>query len=408
MDDEEARTIGRRVRQIRYARRKSLRVVAGLAGMSANMLFRIEKGQRALDSRSEIAALANALGVAPSELIRMPELPELLPGNGEGEAVKAVRRALQAVSRNRLDGQVLPVEVLGTRVAGLVEAQGQECNHEQVGRDLPAVIQDLHTTMAAGRDVAELLDLVVLLHARGSHPWLKVMGAPVDLRSQATLLARQAAEHRDEPTAVGLAVWADALVMLAEGDFDLARDALGLVTVPTSTSKGMQLAGMLALCESLVAAADKRPQDTEAALEYAADLAAHTGEGNAYNLGFGPLNVGLWRMSAVLEGGDHERTATIAEGLNPQQHPHGERRAAYWINYGRAVARLRGRQNDAVFAFRRAEQISPLHMLRNPFARDVLAELISQTKRDAAGIELRGMAYRAGLPVQAVRVMRYR
>ena len=34
MGEEEARTIGRRVRQIRYARRKSLRVIAELAGMS--------------------------------------------------------------------------------------------------------------------------------------------------------------------------------------------------------------------------------------------------------------------------------------------------------------------------------------------------------------------------------------
>jgi hypothetical protein len=32
--DDDARTIGRRVRQIRHSRRKSLVVIAGLAGMS--------------------------------------------------------------------------------------------------------------------------------------------------------------------------------------------------------------------------------------------------------------------------------------------------------------------------------------------------------------------------------------
>ena len=189
------------------------------------------------------------------------------------------------------------------------------------------------------------------------------------------------------------------MVMLAEGDFNLAQDALGLVTVPTSTSEGMQLAGMLALCQSLVAAAEKRPADMEAALGHAGELAARTGEGNAYNLGFGPTNVGLWRMAAALEVGNHERAATIAEGLNPQEHPSRERRAAYWVNNGRAVARLRGRQDDAVMAFRRAEVISPRHMLRNPFVREVLAELLARSRRDAVGRELRGMAYRAGLPV---------
>jgi hypothetical protein len=44
---------------------------------------------------------------------------------------------------------------------------------------------------------------------------------------------------------------------------------------------------MLKLSKSLVAAADKRPGDMQAALEHAAELAQHTGEGNAYWMGFG-------------------------------------------------------------------------------------------------------------------------
>ncbi|MBV8995592.1 MAG: XRE family transcriptional regulator, partial [Pseudonocardiales bacterium] len=72
---------------------------------------------------------------------------------------------------------------------------------------------------------------------------------------------------------------------------------------------------------------------------------------------------------------------------------------AYWIDYGRALARLRGRHDDAVVALRRAEEVSPLHTLRNPFVRDVIAELLVRARRDAVGRELRGLAYRAGLPV---------
>ncbi|MDQ3762128.1 MAG: helix-turn-helix domain-containing protein [Actinomycetota bacterium] len=60
------RTIGRRLRQIRYARGKSLRVIAGLAGISTSSLSRIERGERAFDNRSETVALANALQIAPS------------------------------------------------------------------------------------------------------------------------------------------------------------------------------------------------------------------------------------------------------------------------------------------------------------------------------------------------------
>lgn len=48
---------------------------------------------------------------------------------------------------------------------------------------------------------------------------------------------------------------------------------------------------------------------------------------------------------------------------------------------------------------RRAEQISPARIHRHPFMRSILAELLTKAKRDSVGRELRGMAYRAGLPV---------
>jgi len=71
----------------------------------------------------------------------------------------------------------------------------------------------------------------------------------------------------------------------------------------------------------------------------------------------------------------------------------------YWVDYGRALARVRGRQDDAVMALRRAETVSPLHLYRSPFARDTLGELVARSCHDAVRRELRGMAYRAGLPV---------
>lgn len=395
MDDDEARTIGRRVRQIRYARRKSLRVIAGLAGMSTNKLYRIEKGQRALDSRSETAALADALQVAPSELVTVTEM---LPGNGEHEAVKAVRRALLAVSRDDPAGQIVPADVLRTRIEALVTAQ-RRCDHEQVGHDLPTLIRDLHSSMAAGRDLGELLGAAVLLHVQGSHAFLSDMGAPADLCWQAATLGLQAARRHEDANSLGLATFGAANGLLAAGEFGEAQATLDAVTVPTTSSEAEQLDGMLALSRSLIAAADRRPGDVAAPLEYAADLARRTGQGNAYWLGFGPTNVGVWRMSVALEARDFAQAAAIADTLQPELLPTATRRATYWANYGRALARIRGRENDAVRALRKAELISPARVQRHPFVRDVLAELLAQSRRDAVGRELRGMAYRAGLPV---------
>lgn len=61
------RAIGLRIRRIREARDKSLRIISGLAGMSSSTLHRIEHGQRE-QTLSEIVALANALEIAPAKL----------------------------------------------------------------------------------------------------------------------------------------------------------------------------------------------------------------------------------------------------------------------------------------------------------------------------------------------------
>jgi hypothetical protein len=293
---------------------------------------------------------------------------------------------------------VVPVEVLQTRVNALLVA-GRQCRQDDVGSALPALIRDLHTSLAAGRDVAELLALAMMLHVQGAQHWLREVGAPLDLRWENVMLTHRVAEDRDTPIALGLAAYGAMRVMLTAGAFDLATAELAAIDVPTTTSESTQLAGMLALSHSLVAAADSRPADVDAAVEHAGELAQRTGEGNAYGLGFGATNVGLWRMDALLEIGDHERVAVLAEGLNPDVHPHRSRRSAYWADYGRALARVRGRHDDAVRAFRRAEVIHPHRVQRDPFAREVLAELLARFTARHGRPGTAGMAYRAGLPV---------
>lgn len=386
-------TIGQRLRMIRNAREKSLRVVAGLAGISKSRLSQIERGEVALDSRSETVALANALKISPSELTRQ-SVPA--PCNGDTDtAVEAVRLTLWAVSRKRPSGRVVGVEELRAR-AQVIEGS----DYHRRGELLPDLIRDLHTSIMAGHDVAELLKLAVLVHAQTTRGYLYVVGANLDLRRETATLAQRAAEDLDEPTMLGVAAWGAVNEMVAAGAFDLAQDELDSVTVPTTSSESTQLAGMLALSQSLVAAAGKRPGDAEAALDHAAELAHRTGQGNAYLMGFGPTNVGLWRMNAALELKDYERAATVAEGLNPVEHPSRERRATYWMDYGRALTRIRGHEDDAVRAFRTAEELFPMRVLRNRYVPDVLAELLARRpQRDALGVELRGMAYRAGLPV---------
>lgn len=96
MDDEEARTIGRRVREIRVWRQMSLKAVAELAGISEGYLSRIERGERGVHRRSLLEAIAAALRVAPSELAEQAFPPAVAdPVTGEAQAaVIALEAAL--------------------------------------------------------------------------------------------------------------------------------------------------------------------------------------------------------------------------------------------------------------------------------------------------------------------------
>lgn len=174
-------------------------------------MHRIETGTRPLDSLTLILALADALQVAPSELVTLP-VPA--PGNGPTDgAINAVRLAVLAVGHNRPGGQVRPAEYLRARLSAVVDAYCRCDRHGVVGAALPGLIRDLHTSIAAGRDVAQLLDLAVLLHSHATVGWLRVVGGSLDLRSQAAELARRAATERETPQALGLAAWGGMYVL---------------------------------------------------------------------------------------------------------------------------------------------------------------------------------------------------
>ncbi|HVK23419.1 MAG TPA: helix-turn-helix transcriptional regulator [Actinokineospora sp.] len=384
--------IGYRLREIRHARRKSLEVVAGLAGISPSYLSRLESGKRALDRRSLIVALANALDVAPTEITAVALAA---PGDAEEErALGPIRVALQAAAYGELMGEVRSVDELRNRVALVLDGQ-QNCEFAVVGATLPALINDLYSTLAAGVGDQEVLRLLILTQVQGTQAWLGDMGASPDLAWQASLLAKQASDRLDEPLYRAVSAFGTAFGLIGAGGFDFAARVLADADPGTAESGDMQASGMLALAGSLVSTA--QGTDGDAGLAYAADLARRTGEGNALWFGFGPANVGVWRMSVALEAGRPADAVRIAESLDPTALRSPTRQSAYWRDYGRALAHIPSRRVDAVMMLRTAERISPARIHRHPFARATIGELLAHARDDAIGREIRAMAYRAGI-----------
>lgn len=387
--------IGRTLRGIRQARGKSLDVIAGLAGISPSYLSRLESGDRALDRRSLIAALASALEVAPSEITASALATPR--ESAEDRALQEVRSALLAVSLGEPRGEVQPIDQLRVRVASVVAAQN-EAESAVAGSAIPALIRDLHTTAQHGAE-AEVLRLLPLAHVQGTQAWLTAVGAPIDLSWQAVLLGRRCAERLDDPIPRAVSAYGTALGLLSAGAFEHASRVLDMCELPLRTTEEIQLAGSLALASSLVSAARGDRSEQSAALEHAAELSERTGETNMLGFGFGPSNVAVWRMQGALENGDHAEAAGIAERIRPDALPVRARQAVYWREYGRALAQLPKRRDAAVSMLRKAEEMAPEHVHRHPLTCSTLTELVAKAKRDATGRELRGIAYRAGLHV---------
>ncbi|MGH3865125.1 MAG: helix-turn-helix domain-containing protein [Pseudonocardiaceae bacterium] len=396
--DDDARTIGQRVRQVRNSRGKSLRVVAGLAGIGKSQLSEIERGEH-IPSLKQIVALANALEIAPSELTRLP-LPA--PANGHTDSTtEAVRLALDAIDADRPGGLVLPAAALADQVAR-IHRQRRACQFAEVATDLPGLIRNLHTTLATGADHGELLDLAVYLHVHVTRLWLTHAGAPADLLRRTIFLARRLAQERDEATTLGVASFGVVDVLLTGGAFPLGQAELDSLTLPPTTADTAGLVGLVTAAHAVAAALDDRPGDVAAPMEAAAELAGRfgaTGDTDSLGFLFGPTDVGVYRMWLALEAGEPDQAVSVARDVDPERHPFTTMQALYWVDYGRALARLRGRRDDAVMALRTAEDLFPTMVRRDPIVREVIAELLTRARRDTVGRELRGMAYRAGLPV---------
>jgi tetratricopeptide (TPR) repeat protein len=226
--------------------------------------------------------------------------------------------------------------------------------------------------------------------------WLKYTGYP-DLAWIAAERGRQAAERLDDPVWVGAAEFARAQALSGLGAYqamsDVAADAARTTT--RDTQAGMEVYGIHLLNQAF-ALSTTGSSDSSAALDEARDVAAQTGEGDAFGLMFGPANVNLWAMSIALEQDDADKAVEIGRQLSPHDVPTPYRRSAYYLDLAAALART-GHASEAILELRRAERTAPQRFQNSPLARELVAQLLQRATRNPDGRELRGLAHHLGV-----------
>jgi transcriptional regulator with XRE-family HTH domain len=401
------RSIGGRIREIRNSREMTLKATAELAGITESYLSRIERNERAVNSRSLLEAIAAALRVAPSQLAEQAFPPARAdPVASETQAtVIALDAALSDYRLGEPTGETArPWAAVAADLDRLNSVLRPATDYAAQGILLPGLMTELHTLYVT--DPAHRADICRALmdcyHAAGV--LLKNLGIR-GLPSLAAFRAQQVAEELDDPAWLGLAAWLRASTLGGKG-----RPRMLAVSIQGANElerhlddpRAAQMYGALHLNAALASAAMRRSGDSADHLDEAAAIAERvSGDGRGFgNLYFGPDNVGIWRLSIAVELGETGRAQEIARVVQPSRVPSAARQAMFWADLGRGMAQERSTREEAVGALLRAEKIAPQRIRTNPFVRETVADLRRRKQLSAsARRDLRGMAYRMGIGV---------
>ncbi|WP_328476103.1 helix-turn-helix domain-containing protein [Actinoplanes sp. NBC_00393] len=387
--------IGARIQARRLLRGWSIRYAASRAGLSHATWSRIERGRQAADNRFTLADIAAALDCAPAELTGVP-VPagdrDLVAAHAD---VHAVRQALVDIDLSEPgEHPATPVAEL-TRTAALVDSLRQACDYAGAARLLPDLLRGLHAeTAGPDREVALRLLCDVTFIASSV---LRNLGRPADAWLGAER-CRDAAEATGDPVLAGYAAYARATAATACGSYQrgltLAERAVDELHGHLAQPGAAEMLGSLQLVCALGSRGRRRLDDSRSWLAEAADLAGRTGETTTMGLYFGPTNVAFWQIGIEVDGGDPGRAAQIARDTDPAALPVGFRQVFYFADTARALARLRGRDREAIRFLLAAERLAPQHLHTSAMARETTRALLDRSIRQAGGAELRGLAER--------------
>jgi len=274
---------------------------------------------------------------------------------------------------------------------------------EDAARTAAPGLTALRATQAdGGHDHHEVLRLLAYACYETSN-LVRDLGYP-DLAIVASGVLQDTARDLGEPACAGVAAFSrtHALAAVQTSAFAAAAQ-LGSGAADELAGVGgdeaMAARGSLHLATGFALAADRRGSEARELIAEAGRVAERiTGRTDvARHLAFGPENVAMHAVSVAVELGEPEGAVAAAGAVVPDRIPYAARRASFFSDVGRAHAQLR-QDREATAALLQAERIAPERVRLHPLIREAVADMVDRAHRAAVGRELRGLAYRMGLP----------
>ncbi|MCP2339137.1 helix-turn-helix domain-containing protein [Actinomadura rupiterrae] len=399
-------TIGARLRALRRWRGLTLDELGGLAGLDKSFLSRAERGQRSLDRRSHIAALATALQVSEHELVGGPHLTSDPLQSEPHRYIPPLRVALETNGYHSepVVERARPLPDLAALMAGKVETERRRYNYLEVGKYLPDLIDELHWHAHSPADeAAHRLALATLVEAYMCAAGMARSLQHPDLGHIAAMRADETAVLLDDPIARGKAGFA--LLRPNASNWpriqSLTERAVDRLDPHIRDDRDVPVLGMLTLSAALASAASRDHAAADHWLEVAADLATRVPDDLDGNWqAFSATNVAIWYVTVGVEAGKagSEVTGLAAKVDEAKLDAHLGRKTCFLADVGRGVARDPKRRDEAIGWLRRSEQVAPQRFRNDSKVRETIGVMLEQARIASQGRELRGMAARMGVP----------
>jgi transcriptional regulator with XRE-family HTH domain len=397
MVDQLALDVGERVRFHRLAARKTQNVVAGLAGITTDYLYQIERGKK-LPTLSVLMTLARALDIAPAALLSNDSQPMKSPkGSVVGDDLHRAMTLPPSV-----DGEPLPLADLRTQVNEAWRLwQCSPNRYSQVSGLLGQLIIEVERCLRASagsgaesevhRAAADLYGLTRTVAKRTGR---------ADLAFLAADRAVRAAEASDDVLRMGTARWNLAHVALADRHHEVAEDVAMCAAHALREHSGPDAAAVYGSLILVAGVAAARRRDTWTARERIRSVRPvswKTGERNTLWTAFGPTNVAMHAVSIEVEAGETSQACHLAEDIEHERSPSIERRVAFLLEQARSYQQRKD-YGSALVLLNSAEREAPEDVAYRPLARRILREIIQRAGRNTAK-EAARLADKLAVPV---------
>ncbi|MCM1964819.1 helix-turn-helix transcriptional regulator [Streptomyces sp. G1] len=403
--------IGHRIRETRKTRRMTVQQLATAVNVSVSSVEKWERGDRT-PPPGMVVHLARALHVGPDHLHGQPYWNGAETADQVQAVIPDLRRVLLTYDNpDDLMVPARPLRVLATEMDQVARLR-QDGQYVPMGTLLPGLLAELTHVALTARGEEQLRAYWWLARGyRATNSLAHKLGYH-DLSLTAIERVRWAAGRSGDNLMMVTAAYLRAGAMIRVGSFGSARRVLtGLVDeverlAPEGAMSDEQIAvqGAALLKLAILEARDGNADACTSRLREASAAAGMLGRDTEhYEMSFGPANVRIHEVAALIDTGDNEqalaRLREWGEDMDrpewtPPGHLAGERSSHHFIDV--AAARLAvGDRAGAHRDLLAARKLAPNHARFHPTTRTTAAALVRQERH--ADDSLAGLARWAGV-----------